>query len=125
MNSFVNKKRPLTTSLVKMRLLLPLLVVGTCAFSIDSAVKPSIESRAVLAPTLSLRGGASLGPVTPTVGAWVQVALEVYFITLNAGLLKFLPALPFMGGDPYEKFGWGESAFPTKPPALVDVPTSS
>jgi len=31
-----------------------------------------------------------------------------------SGNLKFLPALPFMGGDPYAKYGWTETAS-TKP----------
>jgi len=98
------------------------LVLLLGATTAANMVKPTLPPRAAVAnkPTaiadkpaatlMALRGGASVGAITPTVGAWLQVALEAYFLALMSGGLKFLPALPFMGGDPFAKYGWTEDA---------------
>lgn len=46
----------------------------------------------------------SIGPITPRVMLFIQLAFCAYFAALFAGQLTFLPNLPMMGGDPFEKF---------------------
>ena len=54
------------------------------AATLQPTVKPALaQNKLQLAPDavatiVTLRGGASLGPITPTVGAWLQVVLEAY-----------------------------------------------
>lgn len=92
------------------------LTTNAAAFATNAAThtltKPTFAKPEPVVATniLALRGGASLGPLTATGGAWLQVILEVYFLSLMSGNLKFLPNLPLMGGDPYVKFGWTESS---------------
>ena len=69
-----------------MRAALLLLATHTAAAAtLQPTVKPALAQnhKLQLAPDpvatiVTLRGGASLGPITPTVGAWLQVVLEAY-----------------------------------------------
>ena len=58
---------------------------------------------------LTLRGGASLGPITPGVLLKVNTLMAVYFTALFVGLLQWLPEGPMMGGLGSTKFGYESS----------------
>ena len=58
---------------------------------------------------LSLRGGASLGPITPEVMLKINTIMACYFCVLFAGGLQWLPEWPFLGGLGSKKFGYGSS----------------
>lgn len=92
--------------------LMLLLATATAATIVKPRLPPtaSVADISVDNKLMALRGGASLGPITPTAGAWLQVVLELYFLGLMSGALKLLPALPFMGGDPFAKYGWTEDS---------------
>merc|ERR1712167_144205 len=48
----------------------------------------------------------ALGPLTSRRMLLVQIVLCFYFGALFAGWLSWMPNLPMMGGDPFDKFGF-------------------
>ena len=48
-----------------------------------------------------------IGPITPRRLLVIQLFFVGYFAALFGGFLSFLPNLPFMGGNPFEKFNLG------------------
>lgn len=93
-------------------LALTLLALGAAAAAPRLPSPPSKLQASKLQSSLALRGGADIGAIGATQMLQINSAMYVYFVSLFAGLLKPLPNLPFMGGDPYDKFGWGEENKP-------------
>ena len=48
----------------------------------------------------------ALGPITSRIMLYIQLVLCFYFGALFAGYLSWMPNLPMMGGDPFDKFGF-------------------
>lgn len=77
-----------------------------------ASIAPPRQTKLTSSKLVQLRGGGSIGPVGATELMKVNCVMYFYFVSLFGGLLAGLPSGPFMGGDPFEKFGWGE---PNKP----------
>ena len=70
-----------------------------------AAPKPAVKMSPKMDTALVLRGGASLGPITPHLAMKINCVMYIYFASLFSNFLTFLPNKPFMGGSLEEKFG--------------------
>ena len=66
-----------------------------------AAPKPAVKMSPKMDTALVLRGGASLGPITPHLAMKINCVMYVYFASLFSNFLTFLPNKPYAAPQSY------------------------